>query len=328
MEKITILTRPTGTYLNSKRKYGGHIAVTRSLIEGLEKINYCNYNYGPLDEKDIGPIVHVLAGVDTLEYAIELKRKGIVKKLSAGPNIVVFPSEYNSIATNDLIDFYMLPCEWNKRKWQELEPKFKSRIEIWPAGVDTSFFCGRKESDIIKGKVLVYHKNESDQFRYRLCNILKQYGYTPIVIKYGKKSDDFNSSNDMKGVPNRYTHEEFRDVLKTVEFSVVISDSESQGIALAEMWSMDVPTICFDPCYHMWDYNGIIYERVGDVSSCPYLSKETGLKFENVNEFEKIIKRMWEIKNEFKPRKWVLENMSDECSAIRFVNIMENRYGK
>jgi hypothetical protein len=63
-------------------KYSGHYAVTRSLIAGLNKLGVA-YQYNPTSDKKIHGHVHVLAGVDTLRYAIEQKRKGRIKRLTA-----------------------------------------------------------------------------------------------------------------------------------------------------------------------------------------------------------------------------------------------------
>lgn len=68
---FTILTEPMDMYgrlrelaksaLGRHRQYGGHLAVTKGLIEGLNKINYANYNYRPA-EREIKEHVHVLGG--------------------------------------------------------------------------------------------------------------------------------------------------------------------------------------------------------------------------------------------------------------------------
>ena len=72
--------------------YGGHYGVTRSFVEGL-KSNKIPHNYNPKKLDQMSQIVVVLAGVKTLLQAIELKKCGYIKKLIAGPNIVVFSSD-------------------------------------------------------------------------------------------------------------------------------------------------------------------------------------------------------------------------------------------
>lgn len=321
MKRLTILTRPTMVPPVVKNKYGGHKAVTRSLVEGLEKIGFTDFNYGPEDENEIADQVHVLAGVNTLQYALELKKKGKIKTLTAGPIIVVFPYEHDAIITNPEIDKYLTPSDWNRRLFIEMAPSIKDRIFSWPAGVDTEYF--KPDEGIARNNtVVVYHKFESDQFRYRVCCELRKRGFSPVVFKYGGGSESFYRSNGSSQKIERYDMDEFKTALKRACFAVVISDTESQGIALAEMWSMDVPTICFDPHYYMWEWEGRLIERDGDVSSCPYLSEQTGMRFSSFEELGHILDVLSVDNKRFSPRKWVLANMSDEECAKNFLNLV------
>ena len=306
-KRLTILTKPTDLIPRVKRKYGGHQAVTRSLIEGLEKIGYQEFNYGPEQEEDIAEHVHVLAGVKTLEYAIKLKNEGKIRRLTAGPNIIVFPIEYNGIMADGNVELCLTPSQWVANLYIEMMPDLSGRCCSWPAGVDTDVWMEhticREEK---KGnKVLVYHKEESDQFCYRVCHTLRKYGFDPIIIKYGD-----------------YVLEDYKRMLAQCEFSVVISRQESQGIFMAEAWAMDVPTLCYDPHYYRWDYNGIVYERAGDITTCPYLTEETGMRWDGIKELEAVLASMDKRMKDFHPREWVMKNMSDEVCAENFLRII------
>ncbi len=321
MKKVTILTRPTNVPPVVRSKYGGHRAVTRSLIEGLEKIGYEDFNYGPGNEEEIAEQVHVLFGVNTLQYAIALKRRGKIKTLTAGPNIVVFPFEHNALLADSNIDKYFVPSEWVGRLYAEMEPCLEGKTVSWPAGVDTEAF--RPDSGTVKDNtVIVYHKCESDQFRYKVCYELKRRGFSPVVFKYGGCPAAWYEANGTKPEPERYDMEDFRRALNRACFAVVISDAESQGIALAEMWSMDVPTICFEPNYFMWEWEGRFIERAGDISSCPYLSEATGMRFSSFEELGRILDTISANKKRFSPREWVLKNMSDEACARKFLQLL------
>ena len=259
MKRLTILTKPAG-YCMEKGKYDGHVAVTRSLVEGLQKIDFNDFNYGANEEKDVAEQVHVLCNVSALKYAIELKKNGRIKILTAGPNIVPFPFEEEAIVTNPMIDKYLVPSDWIKRVYVQMAPNFEEGKNIfsWPAGVDTDFFCPDPGADR-DNTVIVYHKSESDQFCYKISYLLRKYGFLPIVFEYGGKSCEFLEKMGRSGKEKtRYSHEDFRRALNKACFSVVISNVETQGIALAEMWSMDVPTICYDPHYYRWEEEGAL----------------------------------------------------------------------
>ena len=60
------------------RKLGGHYAVTRSLLHGLERIGAA-YTYNPREGSNIYENVIILAGVDKLKASIELKKAGVIK---------------------------------------------------------------------------------------------------------------------------------------------------------------------------------------------------------------------------------------------------------
>ena len=59
--------------------YGGHQAVTRSLISGLDKINV-EYNYNPRRISDLNENVIVLTDINALSQLIRLKRKGRINR--------------------------------------------------------------------------------------------------------------------------------------------------------------------------------------------------------------------------------------------------------
>ena len=308
--ELTILTDPVGVLSNIKivlkkllgrqKKYGGHSAVTRSLVEGLEKIGYDRVNYQPRKERDIAENVHVLANVSTLKYAIKLKKKGIIKQLTAGPNIVVFSDEYDGIIADSCVDKFLQPSEWAAKAHEKYNEKLVGRCVAWPAGVDLQKIQLREKK---RSKVLIYLKREGIHFCYRVDYLLRSYGYQTTIITYGN-----------------YELKDYLNELDETKFMVVLGRQESQGLFLAEAWSKNVPTICFDPHYYKWeDYNR---EIAGDVSTCPYLSQQTGVRFEELNELKNILANYEEISKSFQPRKWVEENMTDEVCAKKFLELL------
>lgn len=311
-KRLTILTEPitfksklkllAKKILGRQTKYGGHYAVTRSLVEGLQKIGNTDFNYRPKSEKEIAEHVHVLAGIETLKYAIGLKRQGKIKKLTAGPNIVVFSTDFESLIADEAVELYLQPSQWAADLHIKLEPKMQGRCVPWPAGVKIEDFEPDKYQRK-KNQVLIYHKDESDQFCYRISYLLRKYGYKPVIVKY-----------------KHYQLADYIRLLGESEFCIMLSRQESQGICLTEAWAMDVPTICFEPHYYMWKYGDLVVEEADNISTCPYLTEQTGLTFFEMRELEEILKKMPELLPKFTPRKWVLENMTDEVCAKQFLD--------
>ncbi|MBL4668384.1 MAG: hypothetical protein JKY30_03885 [Flavobacteriales bacterium] len=114
--------------------YAGHYAVVRSLIDGLEKINQ-EYNYNPTSSSKIASHVHVLAGVNTLKAAIRLKQKGKIKRLTAGPNIVISSADENGIIASKEIDRYFVNSDWTISAYLLDNSKLTNRIDNGPQGL-------------------------------------------------------------------------------------------------------------------------------------------------------------------------------------------------
>jgi predicted HAD superfamily phosphohydrolase YqeG/glycosyltransferase involved in cell wall biosynthesis len=140
------------------RTIGGPQSVLESLKKGILEIHaahLCN----PWQHQ-VTPTVGVVAGVDTLRFALEQKRKGFIKTIVAGPNIVVAPTDENNLIKNPLIDKVVIPSEWNKKWWLTFDQLFDSKAVVWASGVDDlgaeknprphigHSFLSRQESDL------------------------------------------------------------------------------------------------------------------------------------------------------------------------------------
>jgi hypothetical protein len=167
-----------------------------------------------------------------------------------------------------------------------------SKCVEWAAGVDPEYW--KPNPDIERTHVLIFAKPQigpipdiADYAAY-----LESNGYSVDLIEYGT-----------------FTQEEYRSKLNRAKFLVGFVASESQGIAWAEAWSMDVPTLIWKN-----DENNI-NGRKFSTSSAPYLSEVTGLFFENFEEFIKFAPLKEGPSPLLAPRKWILESSSDEISA-------------
>jgi len=310
--KITILTEPTyqspmsniGAFKRYVKTVLGHAphgprTVLRSLMNGF-KCEGVNFNYNPKSSKDVGEVVIVLSHIEALKEAIELKRAGKIKKLLAGPNLMVWSNEFEGILASAEIDICLVPCAWVQVAYEEDNPALVGRVRAWYAGVDGRFWQPQR---LEKSKdVLIYWKTESEEFIRCIENKLGEFGYKPFRIRYGK-----------------YNRDEFRKKLSQVQFSVFVSKSESQGIALAESWAMDVPTLVWNP--KPSEINGRTYSSI---SSSPYLNSRLGVEWKTMVDLESILKQMDSMLCQFQPREWVLKNMTDKASAQLLLGIIDS----
>lgn len=287
-------------YMQSK--YGGHHAVTRSAVEGLQKIGV-RMTYNPRTLSAVGEVVFVPGGFDALWQAIQMKRSGYLKRLLAGPNLVEFPSDRRDLITAPEIDVYITTDNSTRDLYVEDCPELSGRCQPWPAGVDTGYWqpiVNRAD----RHTVLVYIKPEPGPVDPQIiATKLKQLGYQVEIMQYGF-----------------YTHDHYLQALQHAQVMVGFSQSESQGIAWAEAWSADVPTLIVR--------NEVTTRRHKTYrsSTSPYLSSQTGMFFDDPLDFERVF-NYWKMnRDKFNPRQWVVDNLSDERSAQKLCKLAEIGY--
>lgn len=283
-----------------KPSFRGHTAVTRSLIEGLKKLHF-DFNYNPYSLSQLAENVIVLAGVRTLRQAIRLKQKGNIEKLYAGPNIVTFSPDHNFIIASPEIDCVITPSEWVCDMYLEHAPSLLGRCLAWGAGVDTSYWL--PDSETRRDRILIYEKQDKERVSLAqpYADYLRGLGWGVDILQYGS-----------------FTHGQYRERLRRSCLMIGFSNSESQGIAWAEAWSTDVPTL-------IWKNDSNVYQgRRYDCSTAPYLRPENGLFFNDLEDFKRKF-AWWDARRqEFTPRGWTLKNMSDEvCASILYKKVTE-----
>jgi len=241
-----------------------------------------------------------------LGWAIKNKEKLGVKQLFAGPNLVVMPQESKGLLSSDKIDRIIVPCEWVKELYESESSGLKDNIDIWPVQIDTAYWSPSDKKKKSKTNILLYNKNQDD-LCLRLLPILKTHGDVQI-IRYGD-----------------YTIEEYKKALDDSDFMVWVSKSESQGIALLEALSMDVPVLVWDS--GQFEYYSKKLKQVfksDKASSSPYFSEICGLKFKSENEFKNKLKMFISLKqaSKFEPRKYVIE--LNEDIKKRLISLLKN----
>ncbi len=284
--KITVLT---------EYSKNGPLSVTKSLLRGL-KLNDIDFNHNPSDSK-IGDELIVLSGVNNLRKGISLKKRGKIKKLIAGPNVMNSPNQFNFLFASREVDICLVPSRWIQIAYEQDAPLLKGRVRCWYAGINEEHWVEKNE---VKDTILIYWKTELSDFIRKVELILKKHEYKVHVLKYGT-----------------YTLQGYKNILDKSIFAVFISRSESQGIALAEAWAMNVPTF-------VWNPKALTYlgKKYTEVSACPYLTDKTGKDWQTLNELDLLISSF--NKEMFAPREWVLNNMTDKKSAGILLNIINS----
>ena len=216
-----------------------------------------------------------------------------------GPNICTLPIDNQIVMTQDYKKM-IVPCEWVKNLYLKWLPEDK--IFVWPVGIDTDrFYDMSLETKHID--CLVYFKRRDESELQNVLAFLQKNNQTYEVIRYGS-----------------YSEEHFINTLKKVRYGIVIDKCESQGIAIEEMMSTNLPLLIWDTT--IWDDRGEEYSV--PATSVPYWDDTCGIKVNNIEElgekYNDFINRI----DVFTPRNYIIENLSLDSSAIKIINLLEN----
>lgn len=288
--------------------YRGHPAVTRSIVEGLQKIGVPHV-YNPQSLSDVTETVVVLSNVSALRQAIGWKREGRIRRLIAGTNIVAWPSDFPEIYAPE-VDLCIVPSDWVSKIYVDSCPALGGRCLSLSAGVDTSYWSPHAV-DRKRTEILIYVKwpiGDKVEVIDSIVQLLESRNCRVTMIECGEGK--------------YYLKEDYIELLQKAMLMVGFSASESQGIAWDEAWSTDVPT------FILRNNLRTILDRTVAVSSAPYLTEHTGYFFDDLGSFDELFSK-WEAGlHTFHPRQWVLENMSDEICAWKLCELAGVETGK
>jgi hypothetical protein len=185
-----------------------------------------------------------------------------------------------------------VPSDWVKKLYLSYKKECKN-ISIWFSGVKISNFKSGK-----RNKVLIYLKNKNSFFE-KCINYLITNNIDFRILKYGF-----------------FSQKTYYELLRQSRIMIYFSSSESQGIAMQEAWSENVPTLVCKQSF--WIYG----KRKFKASSSPYLNKNCGYFFKNFNEF---IIRFNKLNNNSKinPKDWLNKKMSQDVSIKNLLEIIK-----
>jgi len=214
-----------------------------------------------------------------------------------GPHFCVLPNEKLFSLDKGI---YIQPSDWARDALKNERNKIP--IYSFPFPVETEKF---KPLEKDKDLVLLYTKTRCPQDINCMKNFLKNKN-----IEYKLFSYD-----------NKYGEEDYLNSLQRAKYMVVVGRHESQGFAIEEALSCNVPLLVWDVKDMNQEY-GINYPPL-KATSIPYWDERCGEFFyekENLEEtFNKFINNL----DTYKPRDYILENLSVEKCAERFKELLK-----
>ncbi len=292
--------RPQISFFTDEPASNGPARVASSVFRGMQKLGI-SFNVNEKNYAAIAPIVVVLGNPASLQRIMHYKNQGSVEILIAGPNVefILYPHTKN-MSKSPLIDCFLIPCEWVKHVFERFIPHTVPRTRIWYAGVEAEHWKPTNPG-APKNKVIIYNKFKSDLVA-PIIEYLHNFNWEPIVLNYGS-----------------YNQAHYKSCLDEAAFAIFLSQSESQGIAMAEAWSMNVPTLVWNP-----KQNPSTYFHDIEVSSSPYLTEMTGRDWVTFDDLVTILSNWSSIVPTLAPRNWILSHMTDIKSAEMLLNIIDD----
>ncbi len=230
-----------------------------------------------------------------LRLLSKLKKQGKIKKAVTVPTACKY--DYLDLMWNfplyDCVDRSLVASSWVKEENQtKIDKKYWEKIVVWPSGVEVPKLNKAKPLK----KCICYYKNHSvDE---NLSVFLKQNQIEYKIFEYGK-----------------YNFKDWVNALKNADFAIFYQPTiETQGLAIAEAWSYDVPVF--------------VSKMEDGTRIAPYLTSQNGLEWKTIEDLKNIVseyvKNPAQFLSQFSPRQYVIENMSDKKSVLNLMEIFES----
>jgi hypothetical protein len=233
------------------------------------------------------------------------------KRIIYGPHNFVFPKEPWTYTIEPVFERSIYTClsEYVRKIWIQF-PKLCIPIGALSFPVDIEKF---NINNSIKEKTydcFIYFKSRSKSDLHLIETMLQCMNLTYTIIYYGK-----------------YNEEEYISILNKSKFGIWLGAHESQGFALQEALSMNVPLIVcnvtslhdeinFDGNHSYTEYKGI-YDL--SATSCPYFDERCGIIVYDFNDLNKHIEHMKHNYATYESRNYILENLSPKVCYERII---------
>ena len=124
------------------------------------------------------------------------------------------------------------------------------------------------------------------------------------------------------GYTSKYKEEDYINYLHNSRFGIWLGRHESQGFALEESLSCNVPLFVWDVTSMNQEY-GYNYSDI-PATSIPYWDNRCGESFTNISEIQDKFQKFMDNLTSYKPREYILENLSMDVCENKLINIIKN----
>lgn len=295
--------------VRGKTRPGGVMMVALSLMKGLDTLGipyrFNDYAYAKKNPNE-------LIGVIGKPHLIFEKR--FKNPILFGAGVFSHP-----VDCPDLFTLYpnlkkiLVPGPWMRTMCL---PYYGDQVEYWPVGIETEKWSPAIKGDEPKIDFLIYDKIRWDHELYEeslINSIIQQLSLQNLsctLIRYG-----------------HYQPADLSAQLGMAKAVIFLCEHETQGIAYQQILATGTPILAWDrggfwkdPHYYP---RKVKYEPV---SSVPYWNEKCGLKFKDEKDFPQVLEDflLKLDQKDFDPRAYILENLTLEISAKKYVNIYQS----
>lgn len=226
------------------------------------------------------------------------------KKFLFGPHFSVFPTnKLLSINNSNKNSLYIQPSDWVKELWINMNADKILPIKSFAFPVDMEKF---KPLDTIREKVFIYFKRRQPAELKLITNLLEKKGIEYKIFDYVR----------------RYTEEEYLQWLQQCKYGIILDAHESQGFAIEEALSCNVPLLVWNTKYMSQEVGG----NYNDIpcTTIPYWDNRCGHYFYEGSELDKSFDMFIDNLESYNPREYIQENLSVDVCFKKLVELYEN----
>jgi hypothetical protein len=295
MSKILIVN----SWIHDKNKAG----LAKLLNYLLENQQINEYKIGSLGDILNYDIVYSSADmINTAQYPNQ--------KFIFGPHVSMDPYQLHSLENHiHKNSVYIQPSEWVAQWWKSLGCEQFLPLKAFPFPVDTDKFCPNPETTIqTRENIFIYFKGRDPAELSKVIDFLSSQQITNYHIFSYRE---------------RYKESDYLTYLTTCKYGIILDAHESQGFAIEEALSCDVPLLVWSAKTMNQEY-GSRYQPI-PCTSIPYWDSRCGEYFHDFAElpfaFQTLQTKL--DKESYNPRQYILDTLSTERCAERFMELIK-----
>jgi glycosyltransferase involved in cell wall biosynthesis len=282
-------------YIKSNMHKKNHHALSNYKNIDFTIINFVSDFY----KMDISSFDAVISPCEPINVSLYPNTKFIF-----GPHFSIFPDKKITHIKGSNSVFNLL-SDWVVNIWKKYYISYNLKLIKIPFGVDTEKFHPNKPI-LEREKVFIYFKNRNPNDLKMVETFLTMKNYEYKIFSY----------------KNKYDEQEYLDYLQNSKFGIWLGCHESQGFALQEALSCNVPLLVWNVKSMNEEYGCNYHDWAA--TSIPYWDKKCGEFFYNYEELDNIYNIFINNLKIYNPREFIINNLSFEVCENRLIEFIQS----